>query len=109
MSILIPNFCAFHIICVSNILSGYLGVFGRLERISVWQLENELGAVMEIASGKCADQFFQKVDQQKAFFFLIFSAILAKRGNLLIFMATKLKKKCGFDVASSFIFIFDVV
>ena len=80
MSILIPNFCAFHIICVSNILSGYLGVFGRLERISVWQLENELGAVMEIASGKCADQFLQKVAQQKAIF--IFSAILAKRGNL---------------------------
>ena len=35
---------------------------------------------MEIASGKSADQFFQKIAQRKAI--LIFSAILAKRGNL---------------------------
>ena len=35
---------------------------------------------MEIASVKSTDQFFQKIAQQKAI--LIFSAILAKRGNL---------------------------
>ena len=35
---------------------------------------------MEIASGKCADQLFQNIAQQKTI--LIFSAILAKRGNL---------------------------
>ena len=96
MSILIPNFCAFHIICVSNILSGYLGVFGRLERISVWQLENELGAVMEIASGKCADQFFQKVDQQKAFFFFNLFGNLGKKRQSLDLHGYKIKKKMRF-------------
>ena len=36
--------------------------------------------VVAIASGKRADQLFQKIAQLKAI--LIFSAILAKRGNL---------------------------
>ena len=80
MSILIPKCCTFHFICASNIISGYLGVFGWLERRRFWQLENELGAVMEIAFGKCADQSFQEFAQRKAIF--IFLAILVKSGNL---------------------------
>ena len=47
------------------------------------QSENKLllyGSVMEMASGKSADQFFQNIAQQKAI--LIFSAILTKRDNL---------------------------
>ena len=58
---------------------------------------------MEIASGICADQLFQKIAKQKA--------ILAKRGNLNLDLKLDLhdyktkKIYSGFDVASSFFFV----
>ena len=64
-------------------------------------------AVMEITSGKSADQLFQKIAQQKAI--MTFWAILAQRGNLnldLNLESAWLQKFSGFDVGASFFFVF---
>ena len=63
----------------SKYLELWIFFWKNLARLKRPLLHN-IVAVMEIASGKSTDQLFQKIAQPKAI--LIFSAMLAKRGNL---------------------------
>ena len=59
---------------ISRTVGYYCGTYGYVNQWSIhWQ------PVVEIASGESAHQSFQKIAQRRAI--LIFSAILAKRGN----------------------------
>ena len=54
--------------------------FPDSRRLNIYIFVKGFITVMEVTSGKCADQLLQKIAQHKALTF--FSAILAKRGNL---------------------------
>ena len=64
---------------------------------------------MKVASGKSADQFFQKIVQQKAT--LYFSAILAKKGKLNLDLNLDLhgSKNLAVLMWAPVFFCFDVV